>query len=211
MSASEDSPNATTDNGSPGGLSLRERKKLKNQRRIREEALRLFKVRGFEETTVEEIAEAAEVSPSTFFRYYPTKEAVLFSDEFDPLVIEALRSQPVDKNPTRAVRDAITSAFGGMSPEDERQFLEIYRLATSTPAMRGHLYENMMESLDLFTATIAEWRGVSPEEPAVRTFVGAMVGVILEAVTEWVHADGCRPLRAFIDEHLARLEAGLDF
>ena len=190
---------------------LRERKRLKTQRRLREEALRLFMTQGFDETTVEEIAEAAEVSPSTFFRYYPTKEAVLFSDEFDPMVVEALRNQPKDKHPVRALRDAITAGFRQMSAEDERQFLEIYRLAVSTPDMRGHLYQNMMESLDLFTDTLAEWRGVSPGDPAVRTFVGAMVGVVLQAVTEWVENAGKRPLRVVIDEHLARLEAGLNF
>ena len=190
---------------------LRERKKLKTQRRLREEALRLFMTRGFDETTVEEIAEAAEVSPSTFFRYYPTKEAVLFMDEFDPLVTAALRRQPKDKRPILAVRDAIKSGFTEMLPEDERQLLEVYRLTTSTPGMRGHLYQNILESMDYFADTIAEWRGVSRDEPAVRTFVGAVTGVILEAATEWVSEAEGRPLRVIIDEHLARLEAGLDF
>ena len=205
----EDSSTAKVDGESRPGL--RERKKLKTQRMIREEALRLFKSQGFNETTVEQIAEAAEVSPSTFFRYFPTKEAVLFSDEFDPLVIAALRSQPADKPPLRAVRDAIATAFTEMTPEDEREFLEVYRLATSTAEMRGHLYQNMLESLELFASTIAEWRGVDRQNPAVRTFVGAVVGVILEGASEWVNCDGSRPFREILDEHLRRLEEGLNF
>lgn len=211
IDATEHGGSGTSAATETGRLSLRERKKLGNQRRMREEALRLFKEQGFDETTVEQIAEAAEVSPSTFFRYYPTKESVLFKDEFDPIVIDALRSQPKDKSPIRAVRDSLASAFSAMTPQEERQFLDIYRLAISTTAMRGHLYQNMMESIDLFATIMAEWRGVLRDEPAVRTFVGATTGAILEAATEWVRVDGARSLRVIIDEHLARLEEWLTF
>jgi AcrR family transcriptional regulator len=199
----------TESNGASLRPPLRERKKLRTQRTIREEALRLFAARGFDETTVEEIADAAEVSPSTFFRYFPTKEDVLFRDEYDPVVVESLRNQPRTKRPVRAVRDAIKFAFSQMSPEEEEQFLLVYRLAVSTPALRGKLYENMIKSLDLFADTLAEWRGTSPHDPAVRTMVGAVVGVIMEAVTEWTKSQGTKPLGATMDEHLARLEEGL--
>ena len=59
---------------------LRERKKAKTRAAIQQHALRLFQVKGYTATTVEEIAEAAEVSPSTFFRYFPTKEDIILYD-----------------------------------------------------------------------------------------------------------------------------------
>ena len=60
---------------------LRERKKIRTRETVRREAFRLFESNGYAQTTVDQIAEAADVSPRTFFRYFPTKESVLFSDD----------------------------------------------------------------------------------------------------------------------------------
>ena len=86
---------------------LRERKKARTRAAIQEQALRLFRDQGYERTTVEQIAEAAEVSPSTFFRYFPTKEDVALYDALDPLMIEAFRSQPAALSPLAAMRAAM--------------------------------------------------------------------------------------------------------
>src|SRR5215211_6653518 len=86
---------------------LRERKKARTRADIQRQALRLFRERGYEATTVSQIAEAAEVSESTFYRYFPAKEDVVFWDELDPLVFEALRAQPAELSTIRALRNAI--------------------------------------------------------------------------------------------------------
>ena len=88
------------------GLGLRERKKIQTKETIQREAYRLFDQHGYANTTVEQIAEAAEVSPSTFFRYFPSKELVLMADDLDRVTIEALAQQPADLSPIQAFRRA---------------------------------------------------------------------------------------------------------
>ncbi|HUJ75276.1 MAG TPA: TetR family transcriptional regulator, partial [bacterium] len=77
--------------GSPAPTGLRERKKAKTRAVIQQHALRLMKEQGYQATTVEQIAEAAEVSPSTFFRYFPTKEDVVLYDVLDPVLMREFR------------------------------------------------------------------------------------------------------------------------
>ena len=84
---------------------LRERKKAKTRAAIQTQALRLIAEQGYEATTVEQIAEAAEISPSTFFRYFPTKEDVVVEDDYDPLLVVAFGSAGASDRPlTRRLR-----------------------------------------------------------------------------------------------------------
>ena len=90
--------------GQPGQArpGLRERKKARTRAAIREHAFRLFREQGYDATTVEQIADAAEVSPSTFFRYFPTKEDVVLQDDMDLLWLEAVKAQPPELGPIAA-------------------------------------------------------------------------------------------------------------
>ena len=99
-------------------LGLRERKKAKTLAAIQAAALKLFRKQGYDATTIEQIAAAAEVSPSTFFRYFPTKEDVVLLDLTDPLVIEAFRAQPPELSAIQALRNAVRSVFDQL-PEEE--------------------------------------------------------------------------------------------
>src|SRR5690348_1119169 len=100
---------------SPG---LRERKKQKTRWLIQEHALRLFNEQGYEQTTVDQIAAAAEISPSTFFRYFKTKEDVVLEDEYDPLLLRLLATAPAELHPVTALRRILDQAFKDMSAAD---------------------------------------------------------------------------------------------
>src|SRR5215831_18599469 len=104
--------------GSRPAQGLRERKKAKTRAAIQRHALRLFREQGYEATTVEQIAAAAEVSPSTFFRYFPTKEDVVLYDPFDPVLISAFEAQPPLLSPMQAMREALHATFAAMSREE---------------------------------------------------------------------------------------------
>src|SRR5687767_5480397 len=85
--------------GTVSGLSLRERQKEATRQELRQAALELFEARGFAQTSVDDIAHAAGVSRSTFFRYYPSKEAVITgdADESSDLFLQLLRNRPPDE------------------------------------------------------------------------------------------------------------------
>ena len=93
-------------------MGLRERKKARTRAAIRTEAMRLFRERGYAATTIEQIAAAADISPATFFRYYPTKEDVVLQDDLDVLLPEAVEAQPPSLGPIAAVRAAVAQAAG---------------------------------------------------------------------------------------------------
>src|SRR5262245_62385563 len=118
---------------SPG---LRERKKLKTRWAIQEHALRLFATQGYEATTVDQIAAAAEISPSTFFRYFKTKEDVVLEDEYDPMLIGALAAAPKDLAPVPALRYAMREAFSSLDQSELPKVLERSKLTLSIPALR---------------------------------------------------------------------------
>jgi AcrR family transcriptional regulator len=76
----------------PPLLGLRERKKAKTRAAIQHE-------QGYDETKIEQISAAVEISDSTIYRYFPTKEDLVLWDEFDPLLIEAFKEQPPGLTP----------------------------------------------------------------------------------------------------------------
>ncbi len=195
---------ATDGSGKPG---LRERKKARTRATIQEHALRLFREQGYEATSVEQIAEAAEVSPSTFFRYFGTKEDVVLYDAFDPLLIEAFRSQPPDLSPIAAVRAAMTEVLGSSPGDWTEQMEERADLLLSVPDLRRRMLDGMVASMEPFAQALGERVGRPADDFAVRNTVGAIIGVGLFA---WFGAAGRgRDYVALMDAALAHLEAGL--
>ena len=194
-----------TDGGPKAGL--RERKKARTRAEIQRQALRLFRERGYEATTVARIAEAAEVSESTFFRYFPTKEDVVLRDEFDPLVFEAFKAQTAESGPIRALRDAIYDVMGRTSETEREHLRERIGLLLSVPPLRATLVDRFHGPMRLLAEAVAERTGRRPDDPAVRALTGAMLGVGLSAM--FVAADNPNAdIVSLIDEGLAQLEAG---
>jgi AcrR family transcriptional regulator len=190
---------------SPG---LRERKKQKTRWAIQEHALRLFAEQGYDATTVEQIAAAAEVSPSTFFRYFPTKEDVVLADDYDPLLLAAFEAVPPELDPVAAMRQASRSAFGQIDVVEQAKVLERTKLTLSVPALRARSLENFAGTIALLAEPIARRLGRAPSDLGARTLAGACLGAMLVAIFEWVETDGAKPLPDLIDEALGLLESG---
>ena len=201
----------TTMSEAPAGdrpVGLRERKKARTRAAIREHALRLFREQGYHETTVEQIAEAAEVSPSTFFRYFPTKEDVVLQDDFDVLGTEAFEAQPAELSPVAAFRAAAAQMFATLAPEELAQFRETTELALTVPEVRARALDEFARTIDEIAAAVARRTGRAPDDFAVRNVAGAVIGVIMAATMPWAEAPS-QDMFERIDAALAHLEVGL--
>jgi AcrR family transcriptional regulator len=184
---------------------LRERKKAKTRAAIQHEALRLFGLQGYENTTIEEIAEAAEISPSTFFRYFPTKEAVVLTDDYDPLIIDTIRRQPSELGAVESVRLALRFLFLNMTGEEMDDMRRRGELALAVPELRAATLDNFAQTIRQITDVVAERAGRNSDDFAVKTLAGAILGVIIAAEFHWAeHGDS--DLVTLIDEALGHLE-----
>jgi AcrR family transcriptional regulator len=187
---------------------LRERKKLKTRAAIRREAMRLFTEKGFQATTVDEIAAAVEIAPSTFFVYFPRKEDVVLQDDLDPAILQAFNSQPPGLAPITALHNALLSAVREL-PSDEaawqRQRME---LITNDSTLRAAMVTDLVGMLDEVAALMAERAHRSPGDFKVRTLAGAVLGVFVAAILA-VPDDPQRDLMQLVDAGLTHLEAGL--
>ncbi|MBX7452196.1 TetR/AcrR family transcriptional regulator [Mycolicibacterium sp. 3033] len=162
-------------------LGLRERKKTQTRRAIRRAAFELFTVQGFAATTVEQIADAAQVSPRTFYRYFKVKEAVLISDDHSPLIVAAFRAAPRHMSAIAAYEHAVAEVFGGLSDEDRENDIAGHRLLYQIPEAHGLIYAEFVRLIDLITDALDERLDEPTDEAERRVLAGAMAGVIFGA------------------------------
>jgi AcrR family transcriptional regulator len=195
----------------PGGL--RERKKARTRASIREHALRLFREQGYQRTTVEQIAAAAEVSPSTFFRYFPTKEDLVLQDDMDVRMIEAFERQPPGLGPIAAVRAATREMFDGYSQADLDVIRQTTALTVTVPEVRARALDEFARTITIVGEALARRAGRPADDLAVRATAGAIIGVIMSITMPWEGwTDNRQTIEGTferIDQALALLEAGL--
>ncbi|WP_035858614.1 TetR family transcriptional regulator [Cryptosporangium arvum] len=188
-------------------LGLRERKKARTRAAIQTHALRLFREQGYQSTTVDQIITAAEVSETTFFRYFPTKEDTVLQDDFDPMIASSLRDQPAALSPVAAVRRTLRDHFEARTPEQRREMHERLALVVAEPALRSTMLVQATGAMRLIEQALAARAGADHADLATRAVAGAVIGVLLAAVEEWSEARGELP--PIVDAALEHLENGL--
>lgn len=162
-------------------VGLRERKKARTRAALQEHALRLFGEQGYHETTIEQIAAAAEISVSTLFRYFPTKEDLVLYDALDPVMAAALAAQPAELTPTQAVRAAMRDVLTSLTGEGTEREAVRQRLAYAVPELRARLYEQYVSTIQVLTVAIAQRLGRDEADEEVRLWSGAVVGTMIAA------------------------------
>ncbi|MGI5499867.1 TetR family transcriptional regulator [Lentzea sp. CA-135723] len=189
-----------------GNGGLRERKKLQTWRTIRTAAFELIGERGFEAVSVEEIAAAANVSRSTLFNYFPTKEAIVLDpDPEEPEVWRALlRARPGGEPLWASLREVQLGYLGSMA---DRLVIQ-KRLKAASPK----LAESTREMGAQFHADVREWaHGHAPGDPVATTLmVNTAFSALSTAYALWSPEDGFERLRAVAQECFDRVGKGFD-
>lgn len=190
---------------------LRERKKAKTRAAIRQHALRLFREQGYSATTIEQIADAAEVSPATFFRYFPSKEDVVLQDDFDIVTIDALEAQPPELSPIAAFRAAAAATLASLTDEDIARFRDSVEMTFAVPDIRARAIDEFVRTINQIGAAIARRTGRSPDDFEVRTVAGAIIGVIMSVTVNEGQATWNAGEFADITELFSRIDSALGY
>jgi AcrR family transcriptional regulator len=193
---------------------LRERKKAQTREALCDAALDLFNRNGFEQTTVEDIAEACDVSPRTFFRYFRTKEDVLFaeSDERCGRLLSTLQAQPLDVVPLQAVLAGCLAVAEDYRAERERLTVR-RRVLASTSNLRASSAERQRGWEDAVAQLLterAEARGEAVPAFEIRLLAATSLAALRVALDEWLETDEHGELPAVVREAFGRIGRGLD-
>ncbi|ACU71155.1 transcriptional regulator, TetR family [Catenulispora acidiphila DSM 44928] len=170
----------------PAPTGLRERKKARTRAAIQRHALRLFREAGYSATTMEQIAAAADVSPSTLYRYFPTKEDLILQDDYDPLLEAAFRAQPPDLPILEAFRTAVNEAMSQVPPTDQAEALERARMAYTIPEVRARALDHMFTTTDMIATLFAERLNRTSDDLEVRVLAGTVIGAVMAAQQRWI-------------------------
>jgi len=148
--------------------------------------LELFEERGYEATTAAAIAARAEVTEMTFFRHFPSKDAVLVDDPYDPLIGDAVAHQPADVAPLPAVIAGVREAWGSVPAPAAADVRDRLRIVSRTPSLQGALARNSTGTADAIAEALRS-RGTPIGE--ARVAAAAAIGALNAALLEWADGD----------------------
>ena len=189
-------------------VSLRERKKRQTRAAIRQAALKLFLEKGYDSTTTNEIARAADLSIATLFNYFPTKESLL-GDDFEPVFIHYLRARPASESLLTAFREAMRESMTKAS--DEIAFsLARGKLIRSTPALQAAAGLERERDTSRLAELFAERCGSRFKEFELRVVSAILVSAMHVAYEAWFAADGKTNIHKLVDRALAVVQAGVN-
>ena len=152
--------------------------------RLQEVALWLIAERGYERTTVEQIAGAARVSHMTFFRHFPTKESVVLDDPFDPALAAAVAAAPTDLPPLLRACRGLRSAVEQLQLPDQEQVRARVRIGAGSPTLVAGMWANTVATQDVVAQALAPGPESEPGLPE-RVAAAAAVAALTTAVLAW--------------------------
>lgn len=163
-------------------LGLRDRKKQQTRDTIRREAMRLIDAGGYAGTTIEQIAEASDISPSTFFRYFPTKDSVLTASDLDQVTLDALAAQPPNIPTLQAFRRALDITMATVSAAEWQFERARLALVLSIPELKAAQFDVYGRTMVKLARTEATRLGRELDDFEVRATMGAIAGGLMAVI-----------------------------
>lgn len=161
-------------------------KTLRTRARILDVALDLFERHGYDATTVSQIAEAAGITQMTFFRHFPTKDAVLVTDPYDPLIAEAVGAQPVGLPPLQRVRGGFLSALAGIAAVEDATARRRVAIVARHPSLRAAVAVSTQDTQDAIVERLTA-DGTPRLDAIIAT--AAVLGAVTAALLSWTDPD----------------------
>jgi len=186
-------------------LGLRERKKLRTQMELQDAALRLFAERGFDHVTADDIAAAVEVSKTTFYRYFESKEDVLLGDPAEGIakMRNALAARPADEPVIDAVCNAVKDLAQQYAIDREKALLR-RRLGQVTPSVAARNLERQAAwEQTVADFVLAREHDLPNPELMARVIAANIMATTRTTVEYWLDSDGTAPIADLIDDALA--------
>lgn len=194
---------------SSGGL--RQLKKARTTAAIQRHAMRLFHENGYGATTVEAVAAAAEVAPSTVYRYFPTKEDLVVNDEYDYVFVDRFRERPADEPVIDALLAAMHDVVSLVPPDDLVLGVQRTRLMLTEPALRGAMLTSLLTIEDVLAGSVAERTGRTADDAEVRWFTSVLIGIVLMAMRRCVDEPDVSAAVGMVEYSLNQLKVGMPF
>ncbi|MGW1210427.1 TetR family transcriptional regulator [Streptomyces sp. NPDC002499] len=198
---------------------LRERKKQRTRDELLRAAVELFTSRGYERTTVDDIAAAVDVSQRTFFRYFAGKDeaALALHDLVTERFIEAVRERPAHEAPLEALRRAVLGNWDDLNEIVEsvvplESFLRMYRVIESTPVLLAAHLRHSEETEETIARVLAEREGLDVDaDPRPRLAVAVFGGVMRVAERQWTRREdlGLAAMRELTNTYLEQVGPAL--
>jgi AcrR family transcriptional regulator len=195
-------------------IGLRERKKARTREALQEAAMERFARQGFDGTTVEEIAEACEVSPRTFFRYFPTKEDVLFADgdARRERLLAVMADRPADEDAFATLRAAMGTLVADYR-DDREALVRRFQIVAASPHLQAYKAEHQ-HGWEAAVVDVLERRALTAHASVTRgelQLVTAVTTAALRvALDAWVADPAAPDLGLLLDDAFARLAAGFE-
>ena len=192
-------------------MGVRECKKERTRDDLAAAAISLFISRGYEQTTIEDIAAEVGVSTRTFFRYFPTKEdaivGLLQSGAVD--LQDALASRPADEPLPDALRGA-TRSWARLGEQRARALLQLMQVLPGAPALRARLEDERRRKVSELSVLVAQRLGVDTErDPRPKLIVALLLRVVTDAIERWSADGGTGELADYLDAGFDLLTCGI--